>query len=74
MSTSVLTGLEAASYLRISTRQLERLVRDKQVPFLELPDGQVRFDLDDLADWCRTRRRGPELVPSDRMQRDLQTR
>jgi excisionase family DNA binding protein len=73
----VLTESDAAAYLRISIRDLGRLVAARAIPFIELPGGQIRFDLEDLAAWCRTRRRDPvagELVPSDRMQRTLSER
>jgi excisionase family DNA binding protein len=74
---TILSESGAASYLRIGERELRRLVAGRQIPFIELPDGQVRFDSDDLAEWCRGRRRAPfaaDLVPSDRMVRDIQTR
>ena len=69
------TETGAASFLRLSEREVKRLVEARQIPFVLLPGGQVRFDPDDLAEWCKTFRRPPvDLVPADRMLRDLEQR
>jgi excisionase family DNA binding protein len=65
----------AANFLRLSERQVRRLVEARQIPFVLLPGGQVRFDPGELADWCKGFRRPPvDLVPADRMLRDLEQR
>jgi excisionase family DNA binding protein len=47
---SVLTLREAASYLRISPRTLEKLVEDGEIPAVEI-DGRYRFPKSNLDDW-----------------------
>lgn len=47
---SVLTLREAASYLRISPKTLEKLVEDGEIPAVEI-DGRYRFPKSNLDDW-----------------------
>ena len=47
---TVLTPKEAASYLRTSSKALERLVEIGEIPALEI-DGKYRFPRTNLDDW-----------------------
>ena len=47
---SVLTLREAAAYLRLGSKALERLVEDGEIPALEI-DGKYRFPKANLDDW-----------------------
>ncbi len=50
----------AADLLAISVRRLAKMVRDGELPFIELPGGEIRFSREDLQDWIGTRKRGIE--------------
>lgn len=56
--TALLTEQTAARRLAISANRLQKLVREGKVPHIELPDGSIRFDVQDLEDWLESRRRG----------------
>jgi excisionase family DNA binding protein len=47
---SVLTVREAASYLRVSPKTIEKLVEDGEIPAVEI-DGRYRFPKSNLDDW-----------------------
>ncbi len=47
---TVLTLREAAAYLRLGSKALERLVHDGEIPALEI-DGRLRFPKTNLDDW-----------------------
>lgn len=47
---SVLTVREAASYLRVSPKTIERLIEDGEIPAVEI-DGRYRFPKSNLDDW-----------------------
>ncbi|MEX2244787.1 MAG: helix-turn-helix domain-containing protein [Fimbriimonadaceae bacterium] len=47
---SVLTLREAASYLRVGPKTLEKLVDDGEIPAVEI-DGRYRFPKSNLDDW-----------------------
>lgn len=47
---TVLTLREAAAYLRIGSKALQRLVEDGEIPALEI-DGRYRFPKTNLDDW-----------------------
>jgi excisionase family DNA binding protein len=47
---SVLTVREAASYLRISPKTIERLAEEGEIPVVEI-DGRYRFPKSNLDDW-----------------------
>jgi excisionase family DNA binding protein len=57
MST-LLTEHQAALKLAVSTRKLQVMVRAGQIPFVRLPDGSVRFEEQQLAEWIESRRIG----------------
>ena len=46
----VLTVREAASYLRVSPKTIEKLVEDGEIPAVEI-DGRYRFPKSNLDDW-----------------------
>lgn len=61
---SILTPDEAAELLKLSTRQTLRLVSRNEVPHFRLPNGEIRFDSDDLRQWLHTLKRPlDELQP-----------
>lgn len=55
--TDLLTKHGAASKLGITSAALGKLVREKKVPYVELPNGEVRFDESDLGDWVQLHKR-----------------
>jgi excisionase family DNA binding protein len=73
-TTFLFTEDGAAAALRITPRQVRRLVDQRRIPFIELPDGQVRFDPDELAEWCRTLRRPAGVAPCTRPAGEFETR
>ena len=44
---------DAARLLSITPRRLTRLARAGQVPWVDLGDGELRFDPDRLREWVR---------------------
>jgi len=48
---NLLTDVEAARKVRMTTSRLIRLARAGDVPCVRLPDGELRFDPQDLAGW-----------------------
>ena len=49
--TRLLTDTEAAELLQMLTARLKRLAKAGKVPCVRLPDGELRFDSNDLAAW-----------------------
>lgn len=56
----LLTDCDAAEILGITTRSLARLTRESRIPYVRLPDGQIRYSGPALADWIRQH----EVTPS----------
>jgi predicted DNA-binding transcriptional regulator AlpA len=50
----LLTDSEAADILQMPSARLARFAKENEVPHLRLPDGEIRFDLDDLRQWVET--------------------
>ena len=48
---TLLTDSEAADILRMTPRQVARLAKRGELPSINLPGGEIRFDLDDLWAW-----------------------
>ena len=59
---SLLTEHTAARRLSVTINRLRALVRESQIPYIELPDGEIRFDAQDLQEWIESRRRGENLA------------
>ena len=57
MSTTLLTKNEAAEVLRLTPRQVGKLARRGELPSVQLPGNEVRFDPDDIRQWVETRKR-----------------
>ena len=55
MST-LLTEFQAARKLAVSLRELKKMVRAGQIPFVEMPDGSARFEESQLEGWIESRR------------------
>ncbi len=51
---NLLTDSEAADFLRLTTRQVVHLAKRGDVPSVNLPDGELRFDADDLRQWVES--------------------
>lgn len=58
----LLTDGEAAELLRMIPSRLKRLARDQQIPYIQLPDGELRFHEPDIWQWVQEHRRGPDTV------------
>jgi excisionase family DNA binding protein len=68
-SPKLLTDGEAAELLRILRSRLVRMARDGIIPYVALPDGEIRFDPQDLADWIASHKQivsGEESAADDR--------
>jgi excisionase family DNA binding protein len=63
-SSEVMTMQEAAKFLCISSRTLDRYVREAAIPYTPLPRrgarGQIRFLRSQLVTWLRQRTVKPE--------------
>jgi excisionase family DNA binding protein len=57
MGTTLLTDSEAADILRLTPRQVARLAKRGELPSVQLPGGEVRYDLDDLRAWVESHKR-----------------
>lgn len=51
--TDLLTKHGAASKLGITSAALGKLVRENKVPYVKLPNGDIRFDAGDLNNWVQ---------------------
>lgn len=58
--TPLLAECDAADILGITTRSLARLTRDRSIPHVRLPDGQIRYSARALSEWIRQH----EVTPS----------
>ncbi len=54
--TRLLTETDVADVLGLTSRQVLRLARLGQLPFVRLPGNAVRFEPADLAVWIAARR------------------
>lgn len=59
MRQRLVTASEAAEFLRISRRQLGRLVRRGELPFVRVGARAVRFSEADLSDFVANHREAP---------------
>ena len=69
----ILTMEQAAAYLQVSTRTLQRMVTDGRVPGRQV-GSQWRFDREQLRDWVRCEEPSPaekERAEQASSQRDL---
>jgi excisionase family DNA binding protein len=57
MSTTLLTKDETAEILRLTARQVAKLARRGELPSVNLPGNEVRFDPADLAWFVESRKR-----------------
>ncbi len=53
----LITEHALATRLMLTPAQLRRLVRECDLPHVELPNGEVRFALADVDEWIREHRR-----------------
>ncbi len=53
---ALLTLGEAGDILRLSNANLRTLVKNYEIPFVVMPDGDFRFIESDLWAWIETRR------------------
>ncbi|WP_417383228.1 hypothetical protein [Gimesia sp.] len=75
--TDLLTKHGAATKLGITAAALGKLVRDNKIPFIALPNGEIRFDSGDLIKWVQTLKEGGMTVAIDKrakMQEQLRKR
>ena len=55
MSNEILTKKEAAEFLRISIATIDRLMRDRKIPFSKI-NGKVLFQKKDLIDLLESKK------------------
>ena len=60
-SIQLLTCGEAATRLRMLRCRVNRLAKSGEIPHILLPDGEIRFDAADLADWISRHKRPAEF-------------
>jgi hypothetical protein len=48
---TLLDHFDVSRLLGLTTRRVSKLVRDDAIPHLKLPNGEIRFDADDLQEW-----------------------
>ena len=56
----LLDDFDVARLLGISRRCALKLIRERKLPRVVLPDGTVRFDIDDLRQWIADRKEGSQ--------------
>ena len=54
--------VDAAALLALSVRQVRLLLRRDQLPYVSLPNGEIRFNTGDLLAWIDQRRKLPREV------------
>ena len=52
----------AARFLGISSLELSELVRTVGIPHVDLPGGNIRFDVRDLSEWAESRKQPPRTT------------
>ena len=57
MNTPLLDIIDAANLLSISTRRVSAFVRNGTLPYVLLPNKEIRFVESDLKDWIESRKR-----------------
>jgi excisionase family DNA binding protein len=57
MQTNLLTDVEAADVLRLTPRQVTRLARRGELPSVQLPGKEIRFDPEDIRRWVEALKR-----------------
>jgi excisionase family DNA binding protein len=55
MSDEILTKKEAAKYLRMSVSTLDRLMRNRSIPYSKI-NGKVLFQKKDLIKWLESKK------------------
>jgi hypothetical protein len=53
----LITDTEAAEILCLTARQVSRLARRDDLPHVNLPNGELRFDPEDLRAWIESLKR-----------------
>jgi predicted site-specific integrase-resolvase len=48
---------EVSEMLRLPVRRLSRMARQGEIPAVILPDGEIRFDPDELRRWVQSCKR-----------------
>ena len=56
-NTKLLDAFDAADLLRLTPRQVAKLARRGELPSVNLPGDEVRFDPDDIQRWVESRKR-----------------
>ncbi len=65
MTSHLLTNFEASEVLSITSHQVSRLARRGELPYVLLPNNEVRFDLDDIREWVGScKRPEKEVTPA----------
>ncbi|MCC6127444.1 MAG: helix-turn-helix domain-containing protein [Pirellulales bacterium] len=59
METTLLLDSQIAELLCLSPRQVLRLAKRGKIPHIVLPNGEIRFDFQDVKTWLKTCTRLP---------------
>jgi hypothetical protein len=57
----LLTETGAARLLALTSNEVRRLARRREIPIVELPNGEIRFDAAEIVRWAATFRRPPVI-------------
>ena len=55
--TALLDEFDMAELLKLTPRQVVRLAKRGELPSVNLPGGEIRFDPDDIRQWVESRKR-----------------
>ncbi len=62
MNTPLLDEYDAAAMLGLTKSKVVRMARRREIPCVELPNGGIRFDRADLAEWIKSLKKMPAEV------------
>ena len=54
---NVLTKVQLADYFKLAIPTIDRLMK-KGLPYYKLPNGSVRFELEEIKQWLFVQRKG----------------
>jgi predicted site-specific integrase-resolvase len=54
----LLTDSDVADILQVSTFQVRRYIREDKIPYVVLPNGDVRFLASDICGWLAAMKHG----------------
>jgi predicted site-specific integrase-resolvase len=65
-NTPLLTDIDVGDLLQVPTSHVRRYVRENKIPFVTLPNGEIRFLADEFWRWIAERKEQPLAEASRR--------